>query len=346
MGMIARWCPQGGDIPGALSTGRKWVVTRARPGADAGGMDLSTVIEDHAGVLTTAEALAFLKENELRWKIESRRWQSPCFGVVVTHSGPLSDEQLLRVVLARHGPKAALAGLTAAKLDHFKGFDDKKPVAELPIYVLRPPGARKRDVPLGLTVVAHQSTLLTDEDVHPLRAPRRTRIARSIVDAASWMPTDRGAMAILAAAVQQGKVRVEDLRKVLDRAGKVRRRGLMLDILGDIEGGSQALSELDFARKVIRQVNLPEPSRQAGKRDSRGRRRWIDVVFEEWRVMVEIDGAQHEQPLDHWDDLDRDNDMEIEGYRMLRFPAWLVRDDPERVAKKMLEALRRGGYRG
>ena len=308
-------------------------------------MDLSNLIDDHVGVITTAEALTCLKENELRWKIESGRWQSPCFGVVVTHSGPLSDEQLLRVALARYGPKAALAGLTAAKLDYLKGFDDKKPVAELPIYVLRPPGAKKRSAPLGLTVITHHS-LLTDKDVHPLRQPRRTKIARSLVNAASWMKTDRGAMAVLAAGVQQRKVRVADLREVLDRLGKVRRRALMLDILGDIEGGAQALSELDFTRKVIRQFNLPEPTRQASKRDSRGRRRWIDVVFEEWQVMVEIDGAQHDQPLEQWDDMDRDNDMEIEGYRMLRFPAWLVRDDPERVARKILEALRRGGYTG
>ena len=119
----------------------------------------------------------------------------------------------------------------------------------------------------------------------------------------------------------------------------------MLDILGDIEGGAQALSELDFTRKVVRQFKLPEPSRQVGKRDSRNRRRWIDVLFEEWKVMVEIDGAQHLQPLDQWDDMERDNDNELDGYRVLRFPAWMVRDNPEHVAKKLLDALRRNGYR-
>lgn len=309
-------------------------------------MDLSAVIEGKAGVLTVAEALACMKENQLRWKIESKRWQRPCFGVVVTHAGPLSDEQILRVVLARYGPRAALAGLTAAKLDHFKGFDDSGPVAELPIYVLAPSGTRRRPAPSGLDVVVHQSTLLTDTDVHPLRQPRRTRIARSLVDAASWMPTDRGAMAVLAAGVQQGKVRVDDVRAVLDRVGKVRRRGLMRDILRDIEGGAQALSELDFAQKVIRQFKLPEPSFQKGTRDSRGRRRWIDVAFEEWKVAVEIDGAQHMRPLDQWDDMERDNDLAAGGYETLRFPAWLVRDNPGYVARKILDALRRHGYAG
>lgn len=322
------------------------MLTSVVPGGDAGNMKLSNLIEDNGGVLTTAQALACLKENELRWKVDSGRWQSPCRGVVVTHSGPLSDEQLLRVVLARYGPKAALAGLTAAKVDRFKGFDDKKPAADVPFYVLMPPGTKRRTAPLGLTVVPHQSTLLTSEDVHPLWTPRRTRIARSLVDAAVWMPTDRGAMAVLAAGVQQGKARVGDLRAVLDRVGMVRRRGLMLDVLGDIEGGAQALSEIDFSRTVVRKFRLPEPSRQVGRRDSRNRRRWIDVMFDEWKVMVEIDGAQHMQPLDQWDDMERDNDLEIDGYRVLRFPAWLVRNNPEYVAKKILDTLRRSGYCG
>lgn len=210
----------------------------------------------------------------------------------------------------RCGPKAALAGLTAAKLDQFKGFDDKA-VADVPVYVLIPPGTKRRKAPPGLSVIVHYSEFLTDGDVHPAWRPRRTRTARSLVDAASWMKSDRGAMAVLAAGVQQGKARVADLRAVLDRIGMVRRRGLMLDILGDIEGGAQALSELDFTRKVVRQFGLPEPSRQVGKRDSRNRRRYIDAVFEEWKVMVEM-----------------------------------VRDKPECVAKKVLDALRRGGYSG
>jgi hypothetical protein len=305
---------------------------------------LSQLIDTNDGVLRTAEALTCMSENELRCRIAARRWQRPCNGLVVPHSGSLSDKELLRVALERCGPRAVLAGLTAAKLDKFKGFD-AKPVAEVPVYVLLPPGAKRPAAPLALTIITRYSKFLADEDVHPARQPRRTRIARSLVDAAAWMRTDRGAMAVLAAGVQQNLVRVSDLRSVIGRVGMVRRRGLMLDILGDIEGGAQALSELDFTRKVVRQFELPEPSRQVGKRDSRNRRRWIDVLFEEWKVMVEIDGAQHIQPLDQWDDMERDNDNELGGYRVLRFPAWMVRDNPGHVAKKILDALRRNGYR-
>lgn len=63
--------------------------------------------------------------------------------------------------------------------------------------------------------------------------------------------------------------------------------------------------------------------------------------------MVEIDGAQHtEDPLQRWDDMERDIDFGLDGYRTLRFPAWLIRADPEYVAHKILEALFLAGYRG
>lgn len=309
--------------------------------ANADDKALQRLIKKQHSVLRTTDARAFLTKNELQWRIASGRWQAAGRGVVVAHSGPFTDEQFLRITLYRWGPKAALAGLTAARIDQFTGFDDKLPVANGPVYVLAVPSAKKRPAPAGLNVIVHRSRRLGDEDVHPLREPRRTRIARSLVDAAEWRATDRGAMAILAAGVQQGLTRVSDMRAVILRPGPpMRRRALMLDTLGDIEGGAQALSELDFTQKVIKQFGLPEPSRQVGRRDSRGKQRWIDVVFEPQKTIVEIDGAQHSEPLQRWDDMRRDNDLGDDGYRVLRFPAWLVRKDPRQVADKIREALR------
>jgi very-short-patch-repair endonuclease len=44
--------------------------------------------------------------------------------------------------------------------------------------------------------------------------------------------------------------------------------------------------------------------------------------------------------------MERDIDLSLDGYQTLRFPAWLVRTNPEYVARKILEALRRAGYQG
>ena len=220
-------------------------------------------------------------------------------------------------------------------------------ISDRPIYLLAPQGYKRRTPPFNLTVITHYSQGLTELDVHPVRQPRRTRIARSLIDAAAWMPTERGTMAVLAAGVEQRLVRAKDLDEVVDRMAALRRRKLIKEAIGDIAGGSHALSELDFTRRVIRAFRLPEPSRQAARRDAKGRRRWTDVLWDDYKVVVEIDGAQHaEDPLQRWEDMERDIDLGLNGYLTLRFPAWLIRAEPEYVARKILEALRRAGYRG
>jgi hypothetical protein len=127
----------------------------------------------------------------------------------------------------------------------------------------------------------------------------------------------------------------------------LRRRRMIIEALDDIAGGSQAISELDFLRLVVRPFGLPEPSRQEARRDQRGRRRWIDAAWDDVKIAVEIDGAQHtEDPLQRWDDMERDLDLTLDGYQTLRFPAWLVRNNPGYVARCILKALGRSALPG
>jgi uncharacterized protein DUF559 len=305
--------------------------------------DLDEVLALHDSVLNTSTALKYMTYEKLLWRIRSGRWQKPTRGVVVAHSGSLTDRQILRVTLAWAGPGAALGGLTAAIEDGLTGYGDREPFSERPIHLVLPPGRNTRPPLRGIRVVRHFSRLLGPEDVHPLKEPRRTRVARSLIDAAAWMPTERGAVGVVAAGVQQRLVRVSDLEAAVDRNSRLRRRKLIIDALGDIAGGALALSELDFTRQVIHRYKLPVPTRQLARCDERGRRRYIDVAWDQWRLAVEIDGAQHMDPLHQWDDMDKSNELQIDGYRMLRFPAWLVRRHPGYVAGKVGEALRRAG---
>ena len=43
--------------------------------------------------------------------------------------------------------------------------------------------------------------------------------------------------------------------------------------------------------------------------------------------------------------MERDIDLGLYGYLTLRFPAWLVMTNPDYVARRILEALRKAGYR-
>ena len=299
--------------------------------------DLDRAFAD--GVLTTRSALARMTPDALQWRIDSGRWQQPCRGVMVSHSGPLTSEQKLWVAYLWAGPGAALGGLTAARLWGLRGFDANDDAIEL----ILPPGSERKLARPPLRLITHYSRHLTGADVHPARQPPRTWAARSLVDAAAWRYTARGAQAILAAGVQQGLVLPEHLAGELDRNRRVHRRKLMGETIGDIAGGCGALSELDFLRHVIRPHRLPEPDRQVPRADAAGRRRWLDAVWEEARLIVEVDGAGHADILQYWNDMDRDNQFILQGYDTLRYASFAVRYHADHVASQIRQALR---YRG
>ena len=291
-------------------------------------------------VMSRMAALDMLTPAQLRWRVDRGWWQRACPGVFVTHSGPLTTEDALWVSLLWAGDGAVLAGLTAARLDGLAGFSDDR------IHVLLPDSRQVRKPPPSLPVFLHRSRSLSSADVHPAKSPPRTRIARSLVDAAAWMHTDRGTQAVLAAGVQQRLARPADLFAAVARNPRLRRRAIILSTLNDIMGGAEALSEIDFTRLVIRAFGLPEPTRQTVRYDSRNRRRWLDAVWEEAGIVVEIDGIHHMDAAQWWDDMDRENGIKLDGYLVLRFTAFVVRYRPGYVAAQIRDAFRTTGRPG
>ena len=288
-------------------------------------------------VLTVASAIALIGQPAVRWRLRSGRWQRPCRGVLVTHSGGISDPEWLWIAVLATGPQAVLGGLTAARLDGLTGFDDRA------IHLVVPASRQVRTTVPG--VMVHRSRVLGADDVHPVRRPPRTRVTRSLVDAAAWSGSDNRARALLAAGVQQRLVRPDQLMVALGRFPTLRRHALMAATLADIADGAQALSELDFAR-LTRRFGLPAPDRQVMRCDGDGRRRWLDAYWEQGRLVVEVDGLWHMEAAAWWADMRRDNDLTISGLRVLRFPAFAVRDQPGVVAAQIRSALDGGHVAG
>jgi very-short-patch-repair endonuclease len=230
-----------------------------------------------------------------------------------------------------------LAGLTAAIRCGLKGFRSDG------IHLVRPARLRSMSPPRG--VVVHRSGTLSDDDVKRRALPPHTTNARSLVDAAAWAGTDDQARAIIAAGFQQRLVGADDIHQVAYRLPTLRRRSLILATANDARGGSESLPELRYLH-AARRAGLPEPTRQHRRRDSSGRVRYLDVYYERWRVHVEIDGGQHLDVRQQWADMARQNDVWISGDRVLRFPAWLVRDRPAEVIAQVRQALRSAGWQG
>jgi len=278
--------------------------------------------------MASHDAAALFGSARVRWMVDSGRWQRPAKGVVVRHSGALTPLERVECEIRLQHPDAALAGLTAAALDGLKGFESAT------VFMLMPHGlwTRRRS---GVKV--RRVRTLDEVDVHPVRTPRRTRIARSIVDAASWAPSELRCAAIIASGVQQGLVTTTALRFVVDRLPKLPHRALILETVRDVSGGSLSEYEVLFVR-LCRRYKFPVPTRQRRRRDSSGRWRYLDIDFDEYCLVVEIDGQQHMAALAWWEDMMRNNELVVDEKKaLLRFSGFALRHEPDRVA----EVLRR-----
>lgn len=249
---------------------------------------------------------------QLRDQIAAGRWR-PIGRSVVLHRGRLDAEQRRWVALAQVGQGAQLAGRTALSAAGLTRFETDQ------LHVLVRHGARAH--PLG-GVTAHYTQQLPA----PVGSPARSPVCRAAVDAAAWSGSERTACALLAAVVQQRLADPAALQAELSRR-QVRFGELLHRVVDDIVGGSQALSELDFVARCRRQ-RLPLPDRQVRRRDSRGRRRYLDA---HWSLpggrslVVEIDGSVHLRPDTYSDDMFRGNDLRLDGDLVLRFSSVAVR---------------------
>jgi hypothetical protein len=292
-----------------------------------------------AGVLSRQQALRFFSPSAVRHRLSAGRWQTAHRGIYVTHDGPVGYEQRLWVAALATGDglrPALLAGLSALAVCGFRGHPSGV------VHILRLAAGRTVTPPADVRV--HRTRHLPRRDVHRVGRPPCTMPARSLVDAAQWAATDDQARAIIAAGFQQRLVAGDELHHVLDRLPRVRRAGLIAHTASLAAGGSHSLPELDFLA-LSRRAGFPEPLRQVTRRDAAGRRRYLDFLYEEYGVHVEIDGAQHLEVRAAWADMKRQNDLWVAGERVLRFPAWMVRGQPGEVVGQVRAALAAAGWR-
>ncbi|RKR87130.1 hypothetical protein BDK92_1403 [Micromonospora pisi] len=297
--------------------------------------DLARLLFQQDQVITYRQARQHLSESTVRHRVRSGRWRRAHRSVYVTHTGPLTRDQRLWIAVLGCGTRSALAGLTAAIRCGLVGFTESR------IHIIRPALMRTSAPPPG--VVVHRSTVLGSVDVNWRAGPPYTTHARSLVDAAAWADSDDRARAVIAAGFQQRLVGGDEIHEVVHRQPTLRRRALILATANDARDGSQSLPELRYLASA-RRAGLPEPSRQHRRTDASGRVRYLDVYYQEWGVQVEIDGGQHLEVRAYWADMARQNDLWIAGDRLLRFPAWLIRDRPQEAITQVRRALMAAGW--
>src|SRR5919198_287834 len=254
--------------------------------------------------------------SDIRAEFRANRWQR-IGRAIVLHNGVPNSAELRRAALIFLGPRGVLTAFSALDEWGLEGWKRDQ------VHVLVPGGARVVR-PAGLPLRVHYTGDWSKVQMHISR--RLHRPAPAAVLAASTFALPRPACGILAATVQQRLIRPADLIEAIERAPRVRHRAALLAATHDIAQGAHALSEIDFAR-LCRSASLPEPSRQAIRKDRSGKRRYLDV---EWdlpdgrRVVVEVDGALHLAVTRWWQDQLRQNEVSISGRLVLRYPRVVV----------------------
>jgi hypothetical protein len=299
--------------------------------------DLEWLMHRQGGVFSRRQALKFLSVAVVRRRVSSGRWQAPHRGIIVAHNGPLSPVQCqwVAVLAAGAGRPAYLGGLSALLVLGLKTLTSRH------IHVLLPARCRETDPPAG--VVVHRTRSLPPVDRWRAGSPPCTTAPRSVVDAAQWAASDSEARVIVAAAFQQRLVRGDDIEIVAARMPRAFRRSLILRTAADARGGSGTITEIDLL-DLCRRAGLPLPTRQVRRVDASGRERYLDAWWEEWKLHVEVDGAHHMNVEHWWADMSRQNELWIPGERVLRFPAWLVRERPHEVIAQIRAALMAAGW--
>ena len=147
----------------------------------------------------------------------------------------------------------------------------------------------------------------------------------------------------LARAFQQGQTTERMVRQTLAKRPRQRHRALLLEVLGDLDGGAESPAEVRWVRDVERAHGLPGAVRQQPTGDG-GRR---DNVYEEFGLVVEVDGR-----LGHegWDGRRRDGRRDRRAARSGRLTVRVFWDElvqsPCDLAVEVGELLRSRGWTG
>ena len=275
---------------------------------------------------------AGLTRAELRANVRARRWQLVGRHVVVVHTGPMALDTILWAAQLSGGPRARLDGASSLIAAGLRGFDvDRHRVSV-------PRGARVFRDPV---VDVRQTRRWRTDDLVGGGGPPRTRPEVAAVRGALWARSDRQAALLLTMVVQQGVVPADRIGQALLQVKRDRRLTFVIDVVTDLLGGVRSLAELDFARECRRR-GIPEPTRQVVRRGKDGRY-YLDVFWEEWGVVVEVDGIQHALAQEVVADALRHNDVTLDNLTVLRVPVLGLRVAADEFFAQIERALADAG---
>lgn len=240
--------------------------------------------------------------------------------------------------MLRAGPGAVLSHETAAEVH---GLIDKPSTR---IHVTVPAARRPGQHRTIRGVVVHRSRCLVAEWQPPWRLPR-TSVEDTVLDLVAAARTFDDAYGWISRAVGRGLTSPQSLSKALSQRSRIRWRAWITGALEDAADGVHSPLERNYVHGVERAHGLPTARRQAKRRHGSGTR-YLDNLYEEYSLSVELDGSAAHPAEGRWRDTHRDNANRIQGVETLRYGWPDTTENRCRTAAEIAAALRRRGWKG
>jgi len=291
-----------------------------------------------AGMITREQALrGGLSRSAITSKLTHARWQQVYRGVYATFTGPIDRDAALWAVVLYAGPGARLSRETAAEL--IRLTDRPSPLIHVTI------AAKRRVVP-PIGVAIHRSANPETAWRFARGVPPHTFAEETIIDLVHAATDLDDVIAQVTRAFARNLTSEERLRREATARKKLRWRAELDEIIPRAAGGAHSVLEYRYDRDVEQAHGLPPASKQARftKPDgSRGRR---DRYYEQYGLIIELDGRQYHPDERRRLDQARDNDAIATGGSTLRY-GWVdVTREPCAAAAQVHAALTERGYTG
>jgi very-short-patch-repair endonuclease len=277
----------------------------------------------------------------IRTAVRTGRWQEPLRGVVVGHSGPLTQRERWSAALSYAGPESYLSHHSALRLwgarsDELAARrrvagvlgDYEAPAEGGMVEVTRVHGQHMSSHGF---VVVHQSRRPVDGT--SVSGLVTTCAARAAVDVALTALRRRDVDHVLADVLQKGLATVDELVAETRLAGKAATRWLRAAV-ADVLAGTRSVGETEL-RRVVRRAGLPEPEWSAPISTSAGTY-YVDALWRDRSVVAEADGQGYHLSAADWQaDLRRQNALHGAGLVVLRYPVRRLREESAACADEL-----------
>jgi len=291
---------------------------------------LADVLAVQCGVVSRRQALdCAMTEPALRHRIrQDGPWQTILPGVYLSNSGVVTGKQRAIAAYLYAGKPIAITGSAALAFHSMTGA--RSDVVD----VLVPLGCRRADAGFARM----HRTGVVPEPRYPDCGVWYAPPARSVADAVRQLSGISDVRAVVAGAVQRGKVAVWQLAQELE-LGPVNGSARLRAALAEVADGVRSSAEADL-RSLIKRERLPMPIFNAQLSVGGELLAIPDAWWPEAGVAVEVDSREwHFSPRDWEETLARHARMTAQGILVLHIPPRRVRVAGKEVAGEIRAAL-------